>query len=84
MKARMRRKPAPDLGRLVGGAVVEDQVQVEIGRRFLVDAFDFGLSIEKFYTTFWNRWRFQWHIDLTSTGISRVNRGAETSTLLGS
>ena len=39
MEARMRREPAPDLGRLVGGVVVEDQVQVEIGRCLLVDAF---------------------------------------------
>ena len=39
MEARMRREPAPDLGRLVGGAVVDDQVQVEIRRCLLVDAF---------------------------------------------
>ena len=31
-------KPPSDLGGLVGGVVVEDQVQVEIGRRFLVDS----------------------------------------------
>jgi hypothetical protein len=33
----MRREPASDLGGLMGGVVVEDQVKVEIGRRLLVD-----------------------------------------------
>ena len=37
MEARMRREPASDLGGLMGGVVVEDQVKVEIGRRLLVD-----------------------------------------------